>query len=180
MFDIAPTELLLCAVVALLVIGPKDLPRALRVLGQWVGRARGVARHFRSGLDTMIREAELQEMERRWKEENERIMREHPAPAASETPALAAPAAADGESAPVLTQSPLAEDGPETGHSRSLGQVGGTLTQLAEVERAETTTAPVAAPSVPPPLPPDPPIDIAPGPIPPAPIPPASAAGGRS
>lgn len=78
MFDIAPTELLLCAVVALVVIGPKDLPKAMRVLGYWVGRARGVARHFRAGIDTMIRESELAEMEKKWAEENDRIMREHP------------------------------------------------------------------------------------------------------
>jgi sec-independent protein translocase protein TatB len=78
MFDVAPTELLLCAVVALVVIGPKDLPKAMRVLGYWVGRARGVARHFRSGIDAMIRESELAEMEKKWAEENERIMREHP------------------------------------------------------------------------------------------------------
>jgi sec-independent protein translocase protein TatB len=78
MFDIAPTELLVVAVVALVVIGPKDLPRVMRTVGQWVGRARGMARHFRSGIDTMIREAELEEMEKKWREENERIMREFP------------------------------------------------------------------------------------------------------
>jgi sec-independent protein translocase protein TatB len=78
MFDIAPTELLIVAIVALVVIGPKDLPRVMRTVGQWVGRARGMARHFRSGIDTMIRESELEEMEKKWKEENERIMREHP------------------------------------------------------------------------------------------------------
>jgi sec-independent protein translocase protein TatB len=78
MFDIAPTELLIVAVVALVVIGPKDLPRVMRTVGHWVGRARGMARHFRSGLDTMIREAELEEMEKKWNAENERIMREHP------------------------------------------------------------------------------------------------------
>ena len=80
MFDIAPTELLLCAVVALVVIGPKDLPKAMRVLGHWLGRARGVARQFRSGMDAMIRESELAEMEKKWAEENARIMREHPLP----------------------------------------------------------------------------------------------------
>lgn len=80
MFDIAPTELLLCAVIALVVIGPKDLPKALRVLGHWAGRARATARHFRSGIDTMIRESELAEMEKKWAEENARIMREHPLP----------------------------------------------------------------------------------------------------
>src|SRR3954469_19563698 len=78
MFDIAPQELLLVGVVALLVIGPKDLPKAMRFVGYWVSRARGVARQVRSGFDTMMREAELQEMKKKWAEENARIMREHP------------------------------------------------------------------------------------------------------
>ncbi|MBN8808362.1 MAG: twin-arginine translocase subunit TatB [Sphingomonas sp.] len=78
MLDIAPTELLVLGTVALLVIPPKDLPRAMRIAGQWVGRARGMARTFRSGFDDMIRESEFQEMERKWKAENERIMREFP------------------------------------------------------------------------------------------------------
>ncbi|HEY0028337.1 MAG TPA: Sec-independent protein translocase protein TatB [Allosphingosinicella sp.] len=77
MFDIGYSELLIIAVVALIVIGPKDLPRVMRTVGQWVGRARGMARHFRSGIDTMMRESELQEMEKKWREDNERIMREH-------------------------------------------------------------------------------------------------------
>lgn len=78
MFDIAPTELLLVVVVALVVIGPKDLPKAMRFVGKWVGKARGMARHFRSGLDTMMREAELEELEKKWREQNEAIMREFP------------------------------------------------------------------------------------------------------
>ncbi len=78
MFDVAPTELLLVAVVALLVIGPKELPRVMRVVGQWVAKARGVARQFRSGFDEMVRESELKEMEAKWKAENERIMAEYP------------------------------------------------------------------------------------------------------
>lgn len=78
MFGIDSTELLLVAVVALLVVGPKDLPKLLRTVGYWVGRARGMARHFRSGIDTMIRESELEEMEAKWREENARIMRDHP------------------------------------------------------------------------------------------------------
>jgi sec-independent protein translocase protein TatB len=86
MLDFNAPEFLVVAIVALLVIGPKDLPKALRVVGKWVGRARGVARQFRSGFDTMIRESELADMEKQWAAENERIMREHP-PA----PAIAAP-----------------------------------------------------------------------------------------
>ena len=77
MFDIAPSEFILFALVALVVIGPKDLPKAMRVAGRFVGKARGMARHFRSGFDAMVREAELEEMEAKWKAENERIMREH-------------------------------------------------------------------------------------------------------
>jgi len=78
MLDIAPTELLMVAFVALVVIGPKDLPKAMRIVGYWVGKARGVGRQFRSGFDAMVREAELEEMEKKWAAENERIMREHP------------------------------------------------------------------------------------------------------
>ncbi|WP_454884993.1 Sec-independent protein translocase protein TatB [Sphingomonas oryzagri] len=101
MFDIAPSELLIVAVVAIVFIGPKDLPRVMRVVGQWVGKGRSMARHFRSAMDEMIRESELAEMEAKWKAENERIMREHadlisgttaPAealPAAAATPAVA-------------------------------------------------------------------------------------------
>jgi|SRR6185369_7847569 sec-independent protein translocase protein TatB len=79
MLDIAPSELLLVALVALVVIGPKDLPRVMRTVGHWVGRARGMARHFRAGFDEMVRQSELEEMERKWAAENARIMAEHPA-----------------------------------------------------------------------------------------------------
>ena len=79
MFDVAPSEFILFALVALIVIGPKDLPKAMRVVGQFVGKARGMARHFRSGFDAMVRESELEEMEKKWKEENARIMAEHSA-----------------------------------------------------------------------------------------------------
>ncbi|MFA5969303.1 MAG: twin-arginine translocase subunit TatB [Sphingomonas sp.] len=82
MFDVAPSELIVLGAVALLVIPPKDLPKAMRVAGYWVGRARGVARQFRAGFDDMIRDSELKEMEARWAAENERIMREHPSPSA--------------------------------------------------------------------------------------------------
>lgn len=78
MFDIGSTELLLIAIVAIVVIGPKDLPRALYKLGQIVGKARGMARHFRTGIDAMVREAEMEELEKKWAAENERIMKQFP------------------------------------------------------------------------------------------------------
>ncbi|MGL5839208.1 MAG: Sec-independent protein translocase protein TatB [Sphingorhabdus sp.] len=78
MFDIASSELILVALIALLVIGPKDLPRVLRYVGNWLGKARRMAAHFRSGIDEMVRQSELEELEKKWQAENERIMREHP------------------------------------------------------------------------------------------------------
>ena len=91
MMDIGSTELLMIIIVAIVVIGPKDLPRALYKVGQVIGKAKSVTRHFRTGIDAMVREVELEEMEKKWKADNERIMREY----AAVTPALApAPAQA--------------------------------------------------------------------------------------
>ena len=106
MLDVAPTELLLVAVVALLVIGPKDLPRAMRFVGKWVGKARGVARQFRTGIDTMIRESELAEMEKQWAEENERIMREHPPTASLPAPEPDAYSAEEADAEPLMVEQP--------------------------------------------------------------------------
>jgi sec-independent protein translocase protein TatB len=78
MFGIDSSELAVVVILALIFIGPKDLPKVMRTVGYWVGRVRGMARHFTAGLENMVREAELEELERRWKEENERIMRAHP------------------------------------------------------------------------------------------------------
>jgi sec-independent protein translocase protein TatB len=58
MFDIGWSELAVIAAVAIIVIGPKDLPLALKTVGQWVAKARGLAREFQGSVDEMIREAE--------------------------------------------------------------------------------------------------------------------------
>ena len=79
MFGVDSVELVIIAFAALIFIGPKDLPIAMRTVGRWVGKVRGMARHFHTGVEAMIREAELEEMEKKWREENERIMREYPA-----------------------------------------------------------------------------------------------------
>jgi sec-independent protein translocase protein TatB len=78
MFGVDSTELIIVAVLALLFIGPKELPATMRTVGRWVGKMRAMSRHFTSGIEAMIREAELEEMEKKWREENERIMRDHP------------------------------------------------------------------------------------------------------
>jgi sec-independent protein translocase protein TatB len=62
MFDFAWSEIVVIGVVALVVIGPKDLPKVLRTVGTWVGKARAIAREFQGSLDQMMREAELEEV----------------------------------------------------------------------------------------------------------------------
>jgi sec-independent protein translocase protein TatB len=86
MFGVDTSELLVVAVVALLFIGPKELPRVMMMVGRWVGKVRGYARHFTSGIENVIREAELEEMEKTWREQNEQIMKQFPSDAAYEEP----------------------------------------------------------------------------------------------
>lgn len=78
MFDIGATELLVIAIVAIIVIGPKDMPLALRTAGRWIGKIRRVSAHFRTGIDAMVREAEMEDMEKKWRDQNARIMARHP------------------------------------------------------------------------------------------------------
>src|SRR5690348_2533230 len=78
MFGVDSSELAVVAILALIFIGPKDLPKVMRTVGYWVGRIRGMARHFTAGIENMVREAELEEMEKKWREENERIMKLYP------------------------------------------------------------------------------------------------------
>lgn len=71
LFDLSMTELMLIGVVALVVIGPKDLPKALRVAGYWLKKARSLSREFQSSVEQMIREAELDEMGKEFKKASE-------------------------------------------------------------------------------------------------------------
>ena len=64
MFDIGWQEVFLIAIVALIVIGPKDLPRALKTVTGLIRKLRGMARDFQSGLDDIVRETDLAEMRR--------------------------------------------------------------------------------------------------------------------
>ena len=113
MFGVDSIELIIVAIAALLFIGPKELPETMRTVGRWVGKLRGMARHFSSGIEAVIREAELEEMDRKWREENERIMREHPMPElmAELSPAAEAQAYPDGPDEPPLPlEAPAAPD----------------------------------------------------------------------
>ena len=62
--EVGGSELILIAVVALIVVGPKDLPIMLRKVGQFVGKLRGMAAEFRASFDEMARQSELDELRR--------------------------------------------------------------------------------------------------------------------
>src|SRR5262245_13303859 len=64
MFDVGWSELLLIGIVALIAIGPKELPGALRTLGQWMGKVRRMASEFQSQFHEAMREAELAELKK--------------------------------------------------------------------------------------------------------------------
>ncbi len=124
MFDIGASELLLIVVVAIVVIGPKDLPLAMRTAGRWIGKIRRISNHFRAGLETMIREAELEEMEKKWQQQNKRIMEHSPAetqvPADAQNPADEVSAMAAGAALPPEmpdASTPAAGDTPASAES---------------------------------------------------------------
>lgn len=62
MFDIGWSEMMMLAVLAIIVIGPKDLPKAMRTVGRLVRRARNTVREFQDSVDDMVRESELDEL----------------------------------------------------------------------------------------------------------------------
>jgi sec-independent protein translocase protein TatB len=61
MFDIGWSEMAVVALIALIVMGPKELPKAMRSLAKWTQKARSMAREFQSGIDDMVREADLED-----------------------------------------------------------------------------------------------------------------------
>lgn len=66
MFDIGWSELIVIGVVALIAIGPKELPGVLRMVGQWMGKARRMASEFQSQFQEAMREAEVADMKKQF------------------------------------------------------------------------------------------------------------------
>jgi sec-independent protein translocase protein TatB len=64
MFDIGWSELVVIAVVALIAIGPKELPGVLRMVGQWMGKARKMASEFQGQFNEAMREAEMEDVKK--------------------------------------------------------------------------------------------------------------------
>jgi sec-independent protein translocase protein TatB len=74
MFDLSWSHILIFLIVALVVVGPKDMPRLLRIAGQWMGKARAMANEFRKSFDDMARQSELDEL----RKEIENLRHEQP------------------------------------------------------------------------------------------------------
>jgi sec-independent protein translocase protein TatB len=68
MFDFSGGELAIIAIVALVAIGPKELPGVLRMVGQWVGKARRMAREFQDQFQEALREAEMADLKKQFDE----------------------------------------------------------------------------------------------------------------
>ncbi|HYI28982.1 MAG TPA: Sec-independent protein translocase protein TatB, partial [Bradyrhizobium sp.] len=68
MFDIGWSELVVIAVVALIAIGPKELPGVLRMVGQWMGKARKMAGEFQGQFQEAMREAEMADLKKTFDE----------------------------------------------------------------------------------------------------------------
>ena len=62
MFDLSWSHILIVLIVALVVVGPKDLPKIMRTAGRWMGTARAMADQFRKSFDEMARQSELDEL----------------------------------------------------------------------------------------------------------------------
>ncbi|MEH6404032.1 MAG: Sec-independent protein translocase protein TatB [Sneathiella sp.] len=62
MFDIGWSEMVFVVVIAVLVIGPKDIPKTIATIGKYIRKARGLAREFQSGLDDLAKETELDDL----------------------------------------------------------------------------------------------------------------------
>jgi sec-independent protein translocase protein TatB len=71
MFDIGWSELVVIAVVALIAIGPKELPGVLRMVGQWIGKARKMAAEFQGQFQEAMREAEMADIKKSFDEVKE-------------------------------------------------------------------------------------------------------------
>jgi sec-independent protein translocase protein TatB len=134
MFDIGWSEILVIVVVAVVVVGPKDLPRLMRTIGQWAGRARAMADQFRRSFDDMARQTELDELRREVKKLAESPMTDKdyesfgikdsdfPSPAnviedvGASPPVADAPASAEAAPAASAAASPAAESPLATAH----------------------------------------------------------------
>lgn len=105
MIDLSWSHILIVLVVALVVVGPKDLPRLMRMVGRWLAKARAMADQFRKSFDEMARQAELDEL----RAEIEALRRERPLASIENSlnePALAPGAEPGAQSRSLVVEAP--------------------------------------------------------------------------
>jgi sec-independent protein translocase protein TatB len=87
LFDVAWSELMVVGAVALVVIGPKDLPKVMREVGKFVNQGRNMARSFRAGFDEMMRESEIDEIRKQTQSQMRELENTISAPSPAPAPA---------------------------------------------------------------------------------------------
>ena len=124
MFDMGWSELLLVAVLAIIFVGPKDLPRLMRTLGQYTAKMRSMAREFQNSFEELARESELEELRKQVAEMRESAMKpltdlersasvspsELPGPEQSET--------SESDKTPSVYDNPPANNAPQDGGTK--------------------------------------------------------------
>jgi sec-independent protein translocase protein TatB len=169
MFDIGWSELVVIAVVALIAIGPKELPGVLRMVGQWMGKARKMAAEFQGQFNEAMREAEMADLKKTFDDVKDaasgfasgnNIMTslqkdvgdalnigdiDKPPVSATETPAIDPPATSDALVTPTTPEPPLPETFTEA-DAHALASAPLAITQEVQPVAAPQDTA--AAPEV--------------------------------
>lgn len=166
MFDIGWSELLLIGVVALIAIGPKELPGALRTLGQWMGKLRRMASEFQGQFQEAMREAELADLKKQVDEMTTQaqsyanfdpvgeVRKEFESTQQQIESAMAGQAPADAASPPAATETGVSSTAAPVGAETTIAPnpeapAGGAQSTEASGTETPDTPAQIAAPSEP-------------------------------
>ncbi len=152
MFELfSPQHIILLLIVALVVVGPKDLPKLLHMVGKWAGKARAMASEFRKSFDEMARQTELDEL----RKEIEELKKNNPVSDLQNTMtdmqnAVSDPvdAAMEGASQMPPESSPALEGGPEPRAGEfEVTDTAAPPAPAAELEVADSAAAPADRPA---------------------------------
>ena len=156
MFDIGWSELLVIAVVALIAIGPKELPGVLRTIGQWMGKARRMAAEFQGQFNEAMREAEMADLKKSFDEVRDATSGLTRGNLMTRlTDSLGEPPRLEDLDKPSTTTSVSGSAAPEAGNPETLTQAdveasaSGPLVITPEVQDTTSVEPPAAAPETP-------------------------------
>ena len=151
MFGIDWSEYGIIAVIALLVIGPKDLPKVMRALGQWSRRIKAMANEFQRNVDDMVRQAELDDLKKQAEAAIDISATKRDIENAIGAEEIEQAFKADDVPAPNRGEPRIAPEAPETSESPVFRQPSPTADPIAMAAQARIEDiAPAPAPSFPP------------------------------